>query len=188
MNPQLATVSDEDILARSVHEPDLFGVLLDRYQAAFLRKAESILRSREEAEDAVQDAFTKVYLAAPRFAVTEGGSFKSWAYRILLNTVFTRYQKRKRDWAQTAPLEPEMYEILPDLESKSFERFVATDYVLSIFARLPEHFERVLRLHFIEGKPQKEIAEVENLSVGAVKTRIHRAKEEFRKVAGSLVV
>lgn len=188
METQSTNLSDEEVLARSVSEPDLFGVLLDRYQSAFLRKAESILRNREEAEDAVQEAFTKVYIAAPRFTVTEGGSFKSWAYRILMNTAFTKYQKRKREWARTAPLEPEVYETLPDLESRTSERFEATDYVLSVFARLPEHFERVLRLHFIDGKPQKEIAEMENLSVGAVKTRIHRAKEEFRKVAGTLVV
>lgn len=120
--------------------------------------------------------------------MTEGASFKSWAYRILLNTVFTRYQKRKRDWSHTAALDPEIYEMLPDLESRTAERAEVSEYILSVLVRLPENFARVLELHFLEGKPQKEIAEMENLSVGAVKTRIHRAKEEFRKVAGTLVV
>ncbi len=188
METTLTNLSDEEVLARSVAEPDLFSVLLDRYQSAFIRKAESILRLREEAEDAVQDTFTKIYIAAPRFTVTEGASFKSWAYRILLNTVFTRYQKRKRDWSHTAALDPEIYEMLPDLESRTAERAEVSEYILSVLVRLPENFARVLELHFLEGKPQKEIAEMENLSVGAVKTRIHRAKEEFRKVAGTLVV
>ena len=64
--------SDEEILALSVKYPDAFSALLDRYQEAFLRKAFTVVRSREDAEDIFQDAFTKIYLNAARFKVQIG--------------------------------------------------------------------------------------------------------------------
>lgn len=174
-------VSDEELLRRSVKKPKLFGELLNRYQDAFLRKALGIVRSREEAEDIVQEAFAKIYLNAGRFVVQDGASFKSWGYKILMNTAFTHYQKRKRVWEGTAELDPELYEMLPDRESRQFEKEELRDYLISVFSRMPEHFARILRLHFLDGLPQKEIASREGISVGAVKTRIHRAKREFKK-------
>jgi len=81
--------SDEELLALSIKKPEVFGILLDRYQNAFLRKSQSVVFSREEAEDIVQETFTKIYTNAHRFEVVPGASFKSWGYRILLNTSFT---------------------------------------------------------------------------------------------------
>ena len=65
-------LSDEMILARSQAEPWLFAILLERYEAAFLRKAKSIVWSELDAEEVVQDAFTKIYINAAKFEVREG--------------------------------------------------------------------------------------------------------------------
>src|SRR5437867_814349 len=70
------TFSDEEILARSVRNPSIFAALVDRYEAAFLRKARHIIGNREEVIDIVQDTFTKIYLNANKFKVQEGASFK----------------------------------------------------------------------------------------------------------------
>jgi len=180
------TRSDEEVLALSIKHPKEFEVLLLRYQDAFVRKAEGIVRSREEAEDIVQEAFAKIYLNAGRFKVVPGASFKSWGYRILINTALTHYQKRKRDWQVSAPLDPEYYEALPDTTMRQSEKGEARDYLISVLSKMPEHLSRILSLHFIQGKPQKEIAKEEGMSVGAVKTRIHRAKKEFKKVAADI--
>ncbi|MFC1731267.1 RNA polymerase sigma factor [candidate division KSB1 bacterium] len=174
-------MSDEEILALSVREPEHFRILLERYQDAFLRKAISILKNKEDAEEVVQEVFSKIYRYADKFTVQEGASFSSWGYRILMNTSFTKYQKLKRDWNAIQKLEPEMYEALPDTKTEQFEKFEMSDYVVSILSELPEKLARILNKHFIEGKPQKDIAEEEGISVGAVKTRVHRAKEAFRK-------
>ena len=53
--------------------------------------------------------------------------------------------------------------------------------VLAALAKLPETAAKILRLQFIEGKSQEEIAESEHLSVPAVKTRVHRAKKLFKQ-------
>lgn len=183
---ELISESDEAILALSVKRPHAFRIIIERYEDALLRKAESILRNREEAEDIVQEAFTKMYIHAPRFRVQEGASFKSWAYRIVVNTAFTRYQKLKRERGARTALDPEIYEMLGDTNSRHFEKQEVSEYVFSILSRIPEHLHRVLYLHVIEGRPQEEVAEIEGISVGAVKTRVHRAKKAFRETDKAL--
>lgn len=86
-------LSDDEVLNRAVAQPWLFGVLLDRYQASFLRKAKAVLSDPRDAEEVVQDTFTKIYVNADKFIPQPGASFSSWAWRILLNTIFTRYKK-----------------------------------------------------------------------------------------------
>lgn len=179
--------SDEEILALSIKKPIYFEVIVERYQTAFLRKAKSILKTTEEAEDIVQEVFTKIYINADKFQVVSGASFKSWAYKILLNTSFTYYQKTKRRRGVFVTLDPKVYQELPDTRGE-IEDSVARDYVASIISRLPKSLGRILTLHFIEDMPQKEIAKTEGISVSAVKTRIHRAKKEFKKVEPHFVL
>jgi len=178
----ISTQSDEEILALAIDKPGLFSVLIDRYQDAFIRKAQSIIKNKEDAEDIVQETFTKIYLYAGKFQVQEGASFKSWGYKILINTSLTQYKKRKRNLGTFTELDPDFYEVLPDLKSRDFEKQEVADYLISIFSRMPENLARALRLHFVEGRPQAEVAAMEGVSVGAIKTRIHRAKKEFKKV------
>ncbi|MBL7045769.1 MAG: RNA polymerase sigma factor [Parcubacteria group bacterium] len=180
--------SDEEILAESVKDPRHFRVLIERYQEAFVRKAEGVLHSHEDAEDVAQETFSKIYLNAARFQVMEGASFKSWGYKILMNTSFTKYQKLKRDRGAIAPIDPEFYEALPDTLSRQFEKEEVSDYLVSILSKMPEHLRRVLELHFIDGRPQQEVAEIEGVSVGAVKTRVHRAKEAFKKIEDTMTI
>src|SRR3989344_3093502 len=101
--------TDEEVLAASVAHPSLFALLVRKYEEPFLRKALSIVRAQEEAEDVVQEAFTKIYLNAAKFKKQEGASFSSWGYRILINTALTHYQKQKRDRTSHAELDEEIW-------------------------------------------------------------------------------
>ena len=180
--------SDEEILALSIDSPTFFAVLVDRYQQAFLRRAERIVGGREEAQDIVQETFTKIYVNAARFKSVPGASFKSWAYKILHNTAFTSYQSMRKRGVAEVHLEMEVYEILPDASSEtSHRKRELSDYIASVISRMPSSLGRLLQLHFLEDKSHKEIAEIEHASVGAIKTRIHRAKNEFKKIELSLV-
>lgn len=172
--------ADEEILRRSVYEPWLFAVLLERYQDAFLRKAKTVLKNEQDAEEIVQDTFVKIYLNAERFEVRAGAKFSSWAYAILMNTAFTRYQKCVREGKRVQQLDSELWELQGEWAFHSgFEE--GQDAVSRILERLPGHFAKVLRLHYLERWSHKDIAEESGESVGAVKARIHRAKEAFRK-------
>lgn len=176
----LKDASDHEILLRSRKEPELFGILVDRYEDAFLRKAKSILYVPEDAEEVVQDCFTRIYLYADRYRPEVGATFSSWAYAILTRLAFTRYQKLKKHRGVTAELDPELYEKAADTEEFLDDLSIRSE-VLAALSRIPEAAARILRLQFIEGKTQEEIAESEQLSVAAVKTRVHRAKKEFKK-------
>lgn len=85
----LSALPDAEILTRSKREPELFAILVKRYEAALLRRARVILRSPEDAEEVVQDAFTKMYLYADKYHAQEGASFSSWMYTILNRVAYT---------------------------------------------------------------------------------------------------
>ncbi len=176
-------LSDEEILIRSQKEPWIYSVLLDRYQKAFLRKAMSIVRNELDAEEVVQDAFTKIYVNADKFKPQEGARFSSWAYRILMNTAFTRYQKKVKEGQRFTHIDPEFEHMVADTvqHNKVRER---VDAIEQVFNRLPEHFVFVLRLHYLERWPHQAIADKTGESVGTIKARIHRAKAAFRKETG----
>ncbi len=174
-------LSDAEILARSQREPNLFAVLVHRYEAALLRRARKILFSPEDAEEAVQDAFTKMYLYADKYREQAGASFSSWAYTILNRVAYTKYVARRKENGQLIELEPEHYESLPDARAEFLEDLSIRNEVLAALAKLPETAARILKLQFVEGKSQEEIAKSEKLSIPAVKTRVHRAKKLFKQ-------
>lgn len=172
-------LSDEEVLARSASEPWLFAVLLERYQDAFLRRARHIIRSEQDAEDIVQETFTKIYVHAAKYRPHEGAKFSSWAYMILTNTALTKYAKNARFGKANAPLDPEFEGMLADCSESQGDRENA-DMVERILAEMPGHFADVLRLFYLERWSHKDIAKKTGESVAAVKTRVHRAKQAFR--------
>ena len=174
-----AELPDEVILRRSQSKPWLYELLVNRYQAAFLRKATGIIRNPEDAEEIVQDTFTKIYVNAGSFTPHEGAKFSSWAYRILLNTTYTYYQKRIKQGQRFMVFDPEFEQLVADESTVDEEE--TRDGVERILKRLPGHFAYVLRLHYLEHWSHKDIAVETGEQVGTIKARIHRAKHAFKK-------
>ena len=186
LEEQAGGMPDEELLAASIKQPSLFALLVRKYEAAFLRKAMSIVHDEHAAEDIVQEAFTKIYINAGKFQKQEGASFSSWGYRILINTALTHYAKRKRAGLANVQLDEEIWALIPDKNLRQFERTELTDLVASVLTRMPDALSRALSGFLIDGKSQEELAEQEGLSVGAIKTRVHRAKKEFKKIYETL--
>ena len=178
----LSALPDAEVLARSHREPALFAILVRRHEAALLRRARVILKVPEDAEEAVQDAFTKMYLYADKYQAQEGASFSSWMYTILNRVAYTKYAMRRKEWGRVMELEPEHYESFPDASAEFLEDLSIRDEVIAALSKIPETAAKLLRLQFIEGKSQEEIAKSERLSIPAVKTRVHRAKKLFKHV------
>jgi RNA polymerase sigma factor (sigma-70 family) len=188
MNPQAHKAEfrekrDEEVLVASFKYPYLFELLVERYGQAFLRKAKTIVRNEEAATDIVQDTFVKIYLYGKNFRPVEGAKFSSWGYKVLMNVCFNWYKKLKRETQFFSALDEDMEAVLPHDDSEERAQKLDRDYLESMFARLPETFARVLRLYVIDNKDYNEIAEVEGVSEGAIKTRMHRAREEMRKIS-----
>jgi len=169
---------DEQILTAATDQPWLFALLVQRYEAAFLRKVTGVLHNPLDVEEVVQDAFTKIYINAGTFEPQAGAKFSSWAYRILLNTAFTRYQKLVKEGQRFSAIDPEFEQLIG--ESKEHVGFEEKRDGIEL-NRLPGHFAQVLRLHYLERWSHKDIAEKTGENVSTIKARIHRAKAAFKK-------
>ena len=131
------------------------------------------------AEDIVQETFLKIYKNAHHFNKVSGAGFKSWAYKILINTSYTYYTKQKRELASVSYMDsPDIDKIESGMENEmvSDKHFL----IELIFSRMPKQMTRLLKLYFFEGKSQKEIAVLERISPGALRVRMYRAKKYFR--------
>lgn len=180
----METLPDEEILKQSLRDPSKFKILVDKYQAAFLRKALGIVRKTEEAEDIVQETFVKIYRYADKFKKEAGIEFKSWAYKILMNTSFTHYQEIKKKSGNLEYLDPVLYDDMPleytqDLAAVSDAK--AT--VAAVINKMPENLAKVLRLYYLDDKSYKDICEIEKISITTLKMRLFRAKRVFKKMS-----
>ncbi|TSC72905.1 MAG: RNA polymerase sigma factor SigW [Parcubacteria group bacterium Gr01-1014_70] len=178
--PGSESLADEHILQASLANPDLFGLLIDRYQEAFFRAAFSVVRQKEEAEDILQEAFTSMYVHGGKFKKQEHASFKSWGYRIVINTAISHYRKLKRVYERSAPLDPEIYENLASAEdiAKDSESRIYADELLQ---ELPDDLRHIMEAHYLEGKPYKTIAAEEHLPLSTLKMRLFRAKKILKQ-------
>ncbi len=145
-------------------------------------------RNPADAEDVVQETFLKAYRAYGSFRV--GTNLKAWLYRILTNTYINRYRK-----AQRRPSEVELGE-LQDLylfrrlgeqsgasesaEVEVLEQFVDSD-VIEALESLPDNFRMPVLLADVEGFAYKEIAEMLDIPIGTVMSRLHRGRKALQK-------
>src|SRR3989344_866728 len=179
---------DEEILKKSVDNPRLFSILVDKYHLPFLRKALGIVHSKEEAEDITQETFSKIYLNATKFKKQPGIEFKSWAWRILVNTSLTHYRKLKKTFGDVGYLD----EILSNDEDaeKLFQMEGALDRdeniteVRDAIEKMPPEAAELLRAHYVDDRPYSEIARKHKISIGALKMKLFRARKVIKDVMG----
>lgn len=175
-------LKDEEILRLSQKEPAVFEILVEKYQEPLLRAALRVVRSREEAEDIVQEAFVKMYKNAGKFEKLDGIEFKSWAYKVTINTAITHYRKLKR--GEFLAEDPGVFQE-PGGEFLDTRVSFAADAkaaVAKVLEKMPDHLRSVLHRYYIEDKSYRTIAEEEEISIPTLKMRLFRAKKLFRKM------
>jgi len=163
-----------------------FLELLNRYTQKVHNLAMRITRSPEDAEEVLQDVFVTVYRKIDRF---EGKSaFSSWLYRITVNTAFMKLRKRKQN--QATSLEEVASTVKESWVGERSENcdvnFICSKHELRAeleyaIARLPEEYRVIFILRDIDGLSNQEVGEIVNLSVPAVKSRLHRSRLMLRK-------
>ena len=147
-------------------------------------------RNPADAEDLVQETYLKAYRAFGSFQA--GTNLKAWLYRILTNTFINSYRSRKRRPEQTELDEVEdlyLYRRLGGLEAAAASRsaeeevldhFTETD-VKEALESLPEQFRMAVLLADVEGFSYKEIAEILDVPIGTVMSRLHRGRKALQK-------
>lgn len=180
----MENLPDEEILKQSLRDPSKFKILVDKYQAPFLRKALGIVRKTEEAEDIVQETFVKIYKYAHKFKKEAGIEFKSWGYKILMNTSFTHYQDIKKKSGNVEYLDPVLYDDVPLHDSQDLAAISdAKAIVADVINKMPENLARVLKLYYLEDKSYRDICGIEKISITTLKMRLFRAKRIFKKIS-----
>ncbi|KKT40212.1 MAG: hypothetical protein UW30_C0023G0010 [Candidatus Giovannonibacteria bacterium GW2011_GWA2_44_13b] len=184
---------DEVILKKSVNNPALFSLIVDKYQTPFFRKALGIVHSSEEAEDIVQETFTKIYANAKKFKKQPGVEFKSWAWRILVNTSLTHYRKVKKTFGDVGYLDEILAGDDDDIESKlklatenSIDKDDRVGVIKDAMETLPTEAGVLLKAHYIEDRPYGEIAKKHGLSIGALKMKLFRARKVLKDIVGEV--
>ncbi len=147
-------------------------------------------RNRADAEDLVQETYLKAYRAFGGFE--EGTNLRAWLYRILTNTFINIYRAKKRrpDESDLDDVEDlYLYRRLGALEAAQAGRS-AEDEVLDSFTEievksaleaLPEQFRMAVLLADVEGFQYKEIAEILDIPIGTVMSRLHRGRRSLQK-------
>jgi RNA polymerase sigma-70 factor (ECF subfamily) len=177
----MTTSTDDAELARHFKGGDLaaFEELLRRYQHKIYNLCRYMLQDAHHAQDAAQEAFLKAYSGFEQFRAES--SLYSWLYRIAVNTCLD-YKKKVR----SEQIRDEAF--LDDLPSSepSPERLYQSKeigYALqAALQKLPEHLRAAIILREMEDLPYEEIGEVLHISLGTVKSRISRAREELRQL------
>lgn len=176
-----SAIPDEAVLQAAQERPALFGLLVDRYQAPFLRLAQRVVHERTAAEDIVQEAFVKIYRYANRFQRGNDRKFSSWAYKIVLNTAITHYHKlRKREWFLPEEGDPTAGEAHVRFKEAVLERETG-EVVRSVLAVMPEDLRGLLSAYYLEDKPYGTIAAENGITQGALKMKLFRARKLFKK-------
>jgi RNA polymerase sigma-70 factor (ECF subfamily) len=169
-------LTDDELIRRSLQSDHAaYGVLVDRYKDAGYKLALQILRHPSDAEDALQEAFTKAYVYLDSYSSQY--RFYTWFSTIVRNVALSHL--RARDWLITS-LSDELVlpvrtaiEDTPELAALASSR---ADLVREAVKVLPERYRRVLVLRYWHDLSYQEIATVTQQSLAAVKTQLHRAK------------
>jgi RNA polymerase sigma-70 factor, ECF subfamily len=147
-------------------------------------------RNASDAEDLVQETYLKAYRAFGGFQ--EGTNLKAWLYKILTNTFINSYRAKKRRPEESDLEDVEdlyLYRRLGGLEAATAGRS-AEDEVLDHFTdddvkaaleALPEQFRMAVLLADVEGFSYKEIAEILEVPIGTVMSRLHRGRKALQK-------
>ncbi len=158
-----------------------FGILMERYQNAVFNLCYRMLNNAQDAEDAAQEIFIKAYRAIRSFDIER--KFSTWILSISSNYCIDQYRKRK---LQTLSLEDSPYEDIRDENQKNMENLLTDKEKEKEIQLLLDHLQpkdrAAIVMFYWEDYSYDEIAKALDLSLGAVKSRLFRARKTLAEI------
>ncbi len=192
---QEGQLTDEELVGLFLQgERSRFRELVQRYDQRLLNFINRLIGDRERAEDLLQETFIRVYKHLHRFDLDR--KFSTWVYTIASNLAKNELRNRSRnpiilfqhlvkDWEDDhRPLEFIDSSRRPD---DLFMKRHLKDLVEKAAEQLPPHHKLVFVLRETEGKSYEEIAEITNCSLGTVKSRLNRARNNFAAIIAPML-
>lgn len=174
---------DDGQLIRSACNGDTaaFGALVRKYQVRLCTSLTHICGSLDDAEDIAQEAFVQAYVKLRTFA--GGSAFYTWLYRIAVNAAISRRRKRREKTSvdskrEELGLEPQDGGEMAEERLLREERAVAVRRALE---RLSDEHRTILVLREVDDCDYDEIAQILQLPVGTVRSRLHRARLQLKE-------
>jgi RNA polymerase sigma-70 factor, ECF subfamily len=167
-----------------------FAELAMPYMSALYSAALRMTRNPSDAEDLVQETYLRAYRGFGGFQ--DGTNLKAWLYKILTNTFINTYRAKKRRPEQVDLDDTEdffLYRRLGGLEAVEAQRSpesevldaIPDELVKAALEALPEQFRMAVLLADVEGFSYKEIAEIMDVPIGTVMSRLHRGRKALQK-------
>ena len=157
-----------------------FLQIYDEYKDRIFNQAYRILGTKEDAEEAVQDVFLRIYKSYECF---EGkAKLSSWIYRIAVNVCISKFAQRKKNLDYLE----ERQDILNCLKEKSqnpaelVQSNELKELILCLISQLDTKYSAILTLYYFEEKDYSEIAEILNMPKGTIATHLFRAKDMLK--------
>lgn len=185
--------SDDQTLVERARRGEVtaFEPLVEKYRERVWRLAYGYLRDREEAWDVAQEAFIRAWQALPSFRGQS--AFYTWLFRIVMNVATDRARQRAARGRAfgTDPVPEEEWERVAmdpaagpdDAAGRAEERA----RIRRALEALPEHHRTIIMLSDLEGLSYREIAEVLDIPMGTVMSRLHNARKRLRDVLGPMM-
>jgi RNA polymerase sigma-70 factor (ECF subfamily) len=176
-------MTDQEIVAKSLHDLDYFSCLYQRYEPELLRYIHRMgYLDNDEAQDILQESFIKIWRNLNDYDPSM--KLSSWLYRIVHNETVSHLRKKK-SYGKDKTVDAELCRnILADEEEPSVYSDRDIEIALKKLDHLPEKYKEILILKFLESKSYEEISDILKIPLGTVAIRINRAKKSFRGMAG----
>lgn len=178
--------ADENELVKASLSGDrlAFGEIVSRYQKMVARTVRGMLGDSVFSEDIGQEVFIKLYHSLPEFRGE--AKLSTYIQKIAINLTLNEIKRRKRFFSmfsQTGNNEMHEYEV-PDFETE--EKREASEIVNKALMRLEPKFRVIVTMRMLQGYSTKETAEILELPLGTVLSRLSRAQEQLKDILGKL--
>ncbi len=175
------TQSDEQIvLLIRKGDKELFGVLIDKYEAKLTRYIKRFLQNEEDITDIVQNVFIKVFVNLQSFDVDR--TFNSWIYRIAHNETVTYLKKRGNEKVSFLDFDTVFpHPFAKETADKGTLDKELEDLMTSSLSLIPLKYKEVLVLYYYEELSYQEIADVLHIPIATVGVRLRRGREQLEK-------
>jgi RNA polymerase sigma-70 factor (ECF subfamily) len=168
--------------------PVEFSSVYDSYRVRIFSQCLYMMRNRGDAEDAAQEVYLQLYKKVHTF---RGESkFSTWLHRLTTNCVLMEMRKKRRRWHETNPDDVPMAmhdgDESPDGALDHFPAkgtpFFESVNISTAVSQLPVGFQRIFRLHDVEGYTHSEIADQLKIQIGTSKSQLHKARLRLRRL------